>query len=457
MNIYLLLSLLAAVGGASLWLGYRASAGVNTQDDYFLGGRQMTWLPLALTLLATQVGGGTILGAAEEAYTRGWVVLLYALGTCLGLLLLSSGYGARLREFGIATLSELLEKRYGSKSLRKVSAVISIAALSLILVGQGIATLKFFVTLGLDSTVLFVLLWAVIVVYTVMGGLRAVLFTDVLQVLCIIAAFAAVALVLVWSGPTQVLSPAVDVAPTTPVPWSAWLCSPLLFVLIEQDMGQRCFAAKSPRTVTKATAVAAVAMFIVALLPVYLGVLARGLGIAAPQGGSVLLAVVTETTNPVIATCFSVALLMAIVSTADSLLCSISSNVSIDLLQGSEGSMSGVRKAQLITLVIGLSTLGAAFLWDNVVTMLVFAYGLAASALVVPVVMAVYSKNPSLRGAWAALIAGGISYACLRASGSTLPWELTSVMISGGSYTLCKLTQQSRESLTPVENRETAS
>ena len=54
-------------------------------------------------------------------------------------------------------------------------------SLFFILVSQGIAAKKFFITLGLENPFFFIIFWSVLILYTVMGGFKAVVYTDVLQ------------------------------------------------------------------------------------------------------------------------------------------------------------------------------------------------------------------------------------------------------------------------------------
>ncbi|NGX53954.1 MAG: Sodium/pantothenate symporter, partial [Chlamydiae bacterium] len=139
MNIPLFIFLLSSLGVAFIWLGKKASGQVKSQEDYFLGGRSLGLFPLAMTLLATQLGGGVLMGGAEEAYRSGWMVICYPLGAVLGLLLLGLGFGAKLRRLNITTIAEIFEKIDGSKRLRKAASSLSFISLFMILVGQGIS------------------------------------------------------------------------------------------------------------------------------------------------------------------------------------------------------------------------------------------------------------------------------------------------------------------------------
>lgn len=188
MNYSLFMTLLALLGGFSLWLG-RKGKDLETNDDFFLMGRKLGLFSLVMTLLATQVGGGALMGAAEEAYSKGWIVICYPLGMVAGMVLLGIGFGAKMRSLNISTVAELFEKIYGSLRMRKGASTLSIISLFFILVAQAIAARKFFMSIGFENDLLFVTFWMILVVYTVVGGLRAVVKTDILQASFILLAF----------------------------------------------------------------------------------------------------------------------------------------------------------------------------------------------------------------------------------------------------------------------------
>src|SRR5690606_18508372 len=199
--------------------------------------------------------------------------------------------------------------------------------------------------------------------------------TDIMQTLFILLAFGIAVFASFTAGPA--IQESVPFVPSAPPPWFSWLTLPLLFMLIEQDMGQRCFAAKKPRTVTIAAITAGFPLLIVSLVPIYFGRQAAAMGVEIPEGASILITAVRALTNPTVATFVICAILMAVVSTADSLLCSISSNVACDFPRLRQS----VFASQAITAAVGISTLGLSFLFDNVVTMLMFSYELAVSVL----------------------------------------------------------------------------
>lgn len=433
MNIKLFFTLLAFLATLSIWLGRRASKGQKTNEDYFLMGRKLGLFSLIMTLLATQIGGGALIGASEEAFSRGWGVLFYPLGMVIGLLVLGLGYGAKMRRLNLTTVPEIFETIYRSANLRQIAALLSIISLYVILIGQAIAARKFFSSLGFDGNVLFIGFWLVLVLYTVMGGLKAVISTDILQALFIIVTFG-MAIFASFSIQTNV-SEGFVFTNAEPTPWLTWLLMPLLFMLIEQDMGQRCFAAKNPRTVTIAALIAGFSLLAVSFVPIYFGRQAAKLGVEIPEGSSILITAVSALTNPIVATCVICAILMAVISTSDSLLCSISSNVSCDFPRLKQS----VFASQAITFGVGISTLALSFFFDNVVAMLMFSYELAVSLLFVPVTAAIWMKNPSKRSAIAAMTLGLIAFLLCKMWTPPFPKEFFILSCSFTGFTLSQL------------------
>lgn len=190
MNITVFIGTLALLQLVCLWAGKRASKNLQDQQDYFLAGKEVHFFPLLMTFVATQIGGGLVLGAAEEAYQFGWTVLLYPLGACLGFVVLALGVGKNLARFQVSTVAELLEVVYRSPLLKKMASLLSITSLFMILMAQVIASQKFMVSLGVNNTLLFLAFWGVVIVYTVMGGLKAVVSIDIIQALFFIIVFA---------------------------------------------------------------------------------------------------------------------------------------------------------------------------------------------------------------------------------------------------------------------------
>src|SRR6185295_12885564 len=120
MNFSLFVSLLFGLQIIYWITGRRASKNLATQEDYCIAGKNVRFFPLMMTFLATQVGGGLVLGAADEAFRYGWSVLFYPLGASLGMICLGLGFGQRLAKLQVSTVAQILELVYRSSLLRKI-------------------------------------------------------------------------------------------------------------------------------------------------------------------------------------------------------------------------------------------------------------------------------------------------------------------------------------------------
>lgn len=173
------------------WVTRRKRSG----DDYLLGGRK---IPLLLTLgttLATMVGTGSSMGAVGKAYQDGWMGGLYGIGGGIGILLVAWIF-APVRQYRFMTMSEELSSYVGAnRTVMNLVAVFvylsNVGWLGAHVIGGGLYLS--FVT-GID------LFWAKTLiaigfgVYSVIGGYRAVVWTDTIQAVVLFFGFALTAL-----------------------------------------------------------------------------------------------------------------------------------------------------------------------------------------------------------------------------------------------------------------------
>jgi SSS family solute:Na+ symporter len=195
-------------------LGMRFRRGQQNVSDYFLGGRTAPWWALAFSIVATETSTLTIIGTPAISYggnlTFIQLVFGYLLGRVLIVLLLLPGY-FRGEYF---TAYALIEKRFGEK-MRAVAA-------STFLVTRAIAegvrvsaiALVVSVVLGTSEHLAVVIVIALTVLYTFEGGMKAVIWTDVAQLLLYLTGSAVTFFVLLhripggWTEITQVAAAA---------------------------------------------------------------------------------------------------------------------------------------------------------------------------------------------------------------------------------------------------------
>lgn len=450
MDISVFLIALFALQMICLYVGGKASKNMTTQDDYFLAGRTVGFFPLMMTLLATQIGGGVVMGAAEEASIYGWKVILYPLGQSLGFVVLAMGIGRRLAQLNVPTIAQLFEVIYRSVFLKKVASVLSMVSLFLIFAAQVIASKKFMTGLGFDQNWIFIGFWAIVIIYTVVGGMKAVIATDIIQALFFMIVFVtAFGYALLFSpipfSEIYQTGMASSVESVGNSKLCGWLLLPLLFMVIEQDMAQRCFSAKNARLVTWASAGAAVCTFLVCLVPLFFGVLAKTAGLQSQPGSSVLMTIIQTSTTPAISALMGVAIIAAIISTADALINAISSNLTQDFELPWFNRERSVLYSRGFTCVIALAGIFVSFFFDNVVDLLILSYELSVSCLFVPVFAALVKKRGNQLSAILSIAMGAIAFFLLRAYPMVIPKEILSLVLSLAGFVVGEIIASRKE------------
>uniref|UniRef100_A0A7N8X148 Sodium/mannose cotransporter SLC5A10 n=1 Tax=Mastacembelus armatus TaxID=205130 RepID=A0A7N8X148_9TELE len=154
--IYFLLNL--AVG---LWSSCRVSR--NTLSGYFLAGRDMAWWPIGASLFASSEGSGLFIGLAGTGAAGGIAV---------------AGF-----EWNIVTMPEYLGRRFGGERIRTYLAVLSLLLSVFTKISTDLYSGALFVQvcLGWNLYLSTVLMLVVTALYTIAGGLAAVIYTDTLQ------------------------------------------------------------------------------------------------------------------------------------------------------------------------------------------------------------------------------------------------------------------------------------
>lgn len=178
----------------SIIVGLRAGRGSLSADAYLLGGRSLPWWAILGSIVATETSTATVLsvpGAAFGATGMKWLQI--PLGYMIGRLIVVRVFLPRYFEGNLFTAYEVLEKRFGTLTRRLSSLLFLITrnlgdGLRLFLAGLVLQTL-----LGWSLSLSVIVMGAVTIIYTVIGGLRSVVWNDCIQfVIYILGGIAAV-------------------------------------------------------------------------------------------------------------------------------------------------------------------------------------------------------------------------------------------------------------------------
>ncbi len=303
---------LIAIGvfyGAVFVLGVWASKqggkaeGEGGLEELILAGRSLPLWVGFLTMTATWVGGGYINGTAQTTYTSGLLWGAQAgVGYALSLLLGGLVFARVMRRHNFTTLVDPFERRYGNKVafVMMVPAVFAEtlwSAAILVALGTTFATV-----IGISDLTMAISISAAIAIgYTVLGGMRAVAYTDVIQ-LGFIAVGLGVALPFVVSaaggfGAVTAATGALSFGSMREtVMWSDFTLLLILGGIPWNVYFQRVLSAKNENTAAGLSIGAALACFVMAIPPVLLGLAAREMDWAAIASPQVAELVVSEPT-----------------------------------------------------------------------------------------------------------------------------------------------------------------
>lgn len=173
---------------AIIWITLRVTGGVKDSTDYFLAGRSMRWPTIGASLFASNISAEQFVGQAGLAMVMGMAVANYQMAGVLGFALLGIVFLPVYIRLGIVTTPQYLEVRYGRESRRFASIFqilfLALNAVPLALFAGGQVMRDLF---QWDSVVPGVLILAITTgVYAILGGLRAVLLTDFIQMFILV-------------------------------------------------------------------------------------------------------------------------------------------------------------------------------------------------------------------------------------------------------------------------------
>ncbi|GGG18273.1 sodium:solute symporter [Dokdonia pacifica] len=156
----------------------------KTSSDYFLGGRSISWLPLSLSTMATQLSAISFISAPAFVGLKdggGLQWLTYEFGVPLAMAFLLIAVLPSLYKSGIVSVYEYLEKRFDASSRLLISFVFQISRS--VATGVMVYTMALILqaTIGLDFWISVAIIGIITMIYSFQGGMKAVIWGDVIQ------------------------------------------------------------------------------------------------------------------------------------------------------------------------------------------------------------------------------------------------------------------------------------
>ena len=414
-------TVIAVYFAVMLGAGFIGLRRTNDTEDFLVAGRRLGYGFYAGTLAAVVLGGASTIGGVRLGYLFGisgmWLVFMLG----LGIIVLSVFLSARLTSLGVYTVSEMLGRRYGVPS-QVIGGVVMAAYDLMVAVTATLAIGTVFdVALGIPRVPAIIVGGAIVVVYSVLGGMWSITLTDVLQfAIMTVGIFFLLLPISVsraggWSGMRESL-PA-SYFDLTAIGGGTILTYFLIYffgIIIGQDIWQRVFTARNAEVARRAGLFAGVYCLLYAVAGAVIGMAARALLPDLSVPDNAFAAVTTEALPVGITGLVLAAALAAVMSTASACMLAAATILANDVVPGhrSEGdggeARGGVQRQRVVTLAVGLVVIALSVVVQDVVGALTIAYNLLVGALLVPIVGGLFWARASATAALSSIAAGGV-------------------------------------------------
>ena len=231
---------LIAYFGSLLLVGYYFSKREKTTDDYFRGGKRVAWYAAGLSIVATKLSAVSYMSLPAKSFDANWLYILLPVGN-----LAAAWFVAKLVipfycRLNVTTVYEYLEARFDVR-VRIVGGlafpVYEIARMGILFLLPSIALA---VVADLNIFACIAIMGVIATIYTLMGGVEAVIWTDFAQVLVMLGGAAlAIALIVyrVPGGSPEIISAAAEAGKLRAFDWSFDLTTATVWVFVLHWVG----------------------------------------------------------------------------------------------------------------------------------------------------------------------------------------------------------------------------
>lgn len=388
-------------------IGIRVSRQTHTGEDLFLAGRSLTWGAIGLSLFASNISTTTLIGLSGAAYSSGISVSAYEWIAGIPLIVLAFVFVPMFLRARITTIPEYLEVRYDRRVRLYFSAVTILLTVFVDTAGglyAGAIVLQTFFP-NVDLVLFCVTVGLFAGLYTAAGGLRAVVYTDVMQAIVLIVGCSLLTLSLLDRFEFSFAAIEASASPehfslVRPIddpelPWPGLATGVMLlgfwYWVTNQYIVQRVLGAKDLRNAQQGAMLAGA----LKLLPLFIMVLPGAMAITLfpdiPDSDMVFPTLITQALPAGLTGLVLAGLIAAIMSSVDSTLNSASTLIVHDFVQRPGQTISSEkarRYGQLTTLVVMV----IAVAWAPAIQSFagLWSYLQQAFAIVVPPVVAIF-------------------------------------------------------------------
>jgi len=419
-----------------LFFGLAFSRRMRNLEDFFLASRRLSAGLIFLSLTASWFGATSILVSTDEALKTGvsavWIVGVPAIATVL---LLALFLVRPLHRLPIMTIPDLVELRYG-RTVRHLASLLIIWYMATLASSQMVALGQFLKTfLGLSYIVCLSLGTAVVLVYSTAGGLRSVVFTDIVQFFLLALGMTGLLVFLGRGTPWRDLFQHIPQAGRggygdffansgehilIALSFTlAWLISPIAL--------QRIQAARGVRQAKRGLLGTAGALFVLYGLVVAIGVFSLQFFPDRQLPGPLISELIRSKASPFLGGILFVAVLAAVLSTMDTAINTGALSLTRDVHHQvfSRSPIGPVAAGRLATLIMGATAFLIATRFQSILKIIGLSSEIMAEGFFVPGVAMIFSaRRRPLAGLLSLCLGGGFSVCSFLAAANVLRWKL---------------------------------
>jgi len=186
------------------WSGIRLTKRTHEIEGYFLGGRSLPWWAVGLSVMATQLSAITMIGTTGQGYANGMRFLQFYYALPVAMIVLSLTLVPFFHRAKIYTAYEYLEQRFDAKTRAFTSLLFLLSRSMSLGVIYSAPAVVLAVILGTNVTATVLIIALPTIAYTMFGGVQAVTWTDVKQMVLIVGGLVAAVVILILGLPSDV-------------------------------------------------------------------------------------------------------------------------------------------------------------------------------------------------------------------------------------------------------------
>ncbi|MBQ9234194.1 MAG: hypothetical protein IJ167_09195 [Lachnospiraceae bacterium] len=384
---------------------------INSLADYAAAGKSQSRYAVIMTLLATVIGASTTIGITDTVYSIGFPGIWWLAFGGIGLILQAFIISKKVRSIDALTLPDMAGKIVGGGAEKLLAFIIVVSWVGVI-AGQLVAMngiISF--ALGKNSKLIFTIVSAIVIIYTLIGGQLSVIKTDRIQFIIIVIGIliCCIYLYFIKGGNTSDVAANIELLNNSYKPVNLFT---QFFVIggvyfLGPDIMSRNFISKDEKTAKSSALIAGISLLIFAFVITLIGMWVRYNVSAEELNGSKALMYVIGIVPKLVGILLIFGLLSAILSSTDTCIVNASSIFVKDIL--------GKDSIVLVRITVGvigiLATVFAISGNSDIISLLTNAYSIYTPGVIFPLLIAIltYGKRSIRKGVWfAAVILGGL-------------------------------------------------